>query len=205
MHSPRGVLGFGQTKGRLTSRLGMANKSFGGLTLFCGKSWREMKVFLASDHAGWALKEEVKKMLLRKDFEARDFGAFSLEPSDDYPDYIIPCCEAVAKENAGNQNAGGKKGGENVFGIVFGGSGIGESIAANKVNGIRAAIAYSEETAKLCREHNNSNVLCLGGRTMKPKDAKKFVEIFLRTKFSGKERHARRLKKISWYENKTRH
>ena len=148
------------------------------------------KVALASDHAGWQLKQAVKKMLQEKQIEVNDFGAASENPSDDYPDYIMPACEQVAKS-----------GGQTVA-IVFGGSGIGECIAANKVKGVRAAIAYSSETAKLCREHNNANVLCLGGRTMKQGEALKWAWEFLNTPFSGDERHIRRLNKISEYEKK---
>ncbi len=149
------------------------------------------KVALATDHAGWQLKEAVKKMLVEKGFEVKDFGAFSSQSSD-YPDFILPACQAVSKS-----------GGETV-GFVFGGSGIGECIAANKVKGIRAAIAYSSETARLCREHNNANVLCLGGRTMKQKDALKWAEEFLNTPFSGEERHVRRLNKIAQYEKNSK-
>lgn len=148
------------------------------------------RIALASDHAGFRLKEAVKKMLVEKCFEAKDFGAFREEPADDYPDYILPACEHVAQSR-----------GEAVA-VVFGGSGIGECIAANKVKGVRAAIAYSSETAKLCREHNNANVLCLGGRTMKQKEALEYAEAFLNTPFSGEERHARRLNKIAEYEKK---
>lgn len=159
-----------------------------------GKGFRKglffSRVALASDHAGFQLKEAVKKMLEEKEFEVKDFGALKLDEKDDYPDFILPACEFVAQS-----------GGEAVA-IVFGGSGVGECIAANKVRGVRAAIAYSSETAKLCREHNNANVLCLGGRTMKQKDCLKWAEEFLNTPFSGEERHARRLNKIAEYEKK---
>lgn len=147
------------------------------------------RIALASDHAGFELKQALKKMLEEKQFQLKDFGAFSTENSD-YPDFILPACEEVAKS-----------GGEAVA-FVFGGSGIGECIAANKVKGIRAAIAYSSETAKLCREHNNANVLCLGGRTMKKRDALKWAQQFLNTPFSGNERHVRRLNKIAQYEKR---
>ncbi len=150
-----------------------------------------MLVFLASDHAGFKLKESVKRFLKSSGFEVRDFGAFSEKPCD-YPDYVIPCCEAVAAGRSGAK------------GIVFGGTGIGECIAANKVKGIRAAIAFDASTARTTREHNDSNVLCLGGRTKtrKPGVWKKIVFTWLSTSFSNEERHKRRLKKISEYEKR---
>ena len=147
-----------------------------------------MKVFLASDHAAFALKEKVRKVVEKKGLKARDFGAFTSESSD-YPDYVIPACQAVAASNGA------------AVGIVFGRTGIGECIAANKVRGIRAALAFDEKSARLSREHNNANVLCLGAETIPLAKAKKIVEIFLSELFSGEERHVRRLKKISDYEN----
>ena len=150
-----------------------------------------MNVFLASDHAGYGLKERVKKLLLSQGVDAIDCGAFSTEPCD-YPDYVIPACEAVAANNA--------------RGIVFGGSGIGECIAANKVKGIRAALAYDVYTARVTREHNDSNVLCLGGRTVTRnfKLTKRIVLAWLKTPFSRASRHKRRIRKISDYERKAK-
>ncbi len=151
-----------------------------------------MKVFLATDHAGFALKESVKKFLLARGDEVRDCGTFSSEPCD-YPDFVIPACEKVAATKAAR-------------GIVFGGSGIGECIAANKVRGVRAALAYDAFTARVTREHNDSNVLCLGGRTA-TKDArvwKKIIGIWLSTPFSNEARHVRRLAKISAFERRGR-
>ena len=150
-----------------------------------------MKVFLASDHAGFKLKEFIKKLLEEKGFEVRDFGTNS-EQSCDYPDFILPCSEAVAKSNG------------QAMGIVFGGSGIGEEIAANKVKGIRCAFAYDLFTAKVTREHNDSNMLALGGRTITADEnlAKEIVLAWLSTPFSGDERHKRRIQKISDYENR---
>jgi len=140
---------------------------------------------LASDHAGWALKEAVKRHLERKGFTVRDFGCFSSECCD-YPDFIIPACEDTVKEKC--------------FAIVFGGSGAGECIAANKVRGVRAVVAYSDQTARLAREHNDANVLCLGGRTTEEAKAIHFTDVFLSTPFSEEQRHVRRIKKISDYE-----
>lgn len=148
-----------------------------------------MKVFLASDHAGFALKQAVKKFLRERGYEVKDFGTH-VQKQCDYPDFIIPCCEAIAK-------SGGK-----ATGIVFGGTGIGECIAANKVKGIRAALACDVFTARTTREHNDSNVLCLGGRThtSKPSAWKKIVITWLTTPFSNEARHKRRLEKIRNYE-----
>lgn len=152
-----------------------------------------MKVMLASDHAGFKLKEFVKTLLQKEGYEIEDFGT-KTEDSCDYPDFIIPAAQAVAKSN-------GK-----AMGIVFGGSGIGECIAANKVKGIRCAMAYDLFTAKVTREHNDSNMLALGGRTATADEslARQIVLTWLSTPFSGDERHARRIGKITDFENKTR-
>ena len=145
---------------------------------------------LGSDHAGYALKEAVKRHLGELGYEVRDFGATAAVADDDYPDFVIPAAEAVA-------NAKGK-----ALGIVFGGSGIGECIAANKVRGIRAALIYDEYTASLCRQHNDANIICLGGRTVtgNPDLANKLVRLWLESAYSGEERHVRRLAKIERYE-----
>lgn len=146
-------------------------------------------IVMGTDHAGFRLKEAVKRSLLRAGFSIRDFGTDSEEPAD-YPDFIIPAARAVAR-------SGGR-----ARGIVFGGSGIGECIAANKVRGIRAAAAYDAYTAKMSRMDNDANVLCLGGRTAAkdPRRALAIVRVWLATPFSRSPRHARRLKKISRYE-----
>ncbi len=148
-----------------------------------------MHIALGSDHAGFELKEEIKALLESLGHTVADFGTHSSE-SCDYPDFIIPAAQAVAS-------------GECDRGIVCGGSGIGECIAANKVKGIRAALAYDEQTARLTREHNDSNVLSLGGRTVTGNAdlAKKIVSIWLATPFSGEPRHLRRIQKITEYEN----
>jgi ribose 5-phosphate isomerase B len=148
-------------------------------------------VFLAADHAGFELKEFVKHLLKRKGYSVKDFGTHSNE-SCDYPDFIIPCAAAVAKSKGA------------AAGIVFGGSGNGEQMAANKVRGIRAALCYDLQTTVLAREHNDANVLSLGSRTV-TKDKKlatKIVLAFLTTAFSGEARHKRRLRKIAAYERR---
>ncbi|OGF15317.1 MAG: ribose 5-phosphate isomerase B [Candidatus Eisenbacteria bacterium RBG_16_71_46] len=146
-----------------------------------------MRVAIGTDHAGFALKERLKAELLRLGHEVRDFGTDSAEAAVDYPDFCFPAAEAVAR-------------GEAERGIVLGGSGIGESIVANKVAGIRAAVVTSDETARLARLHNDSNVLALGGRTNPDHDAaSRWMRIWLETPFEG-GRHVVRLRKIRDYE-----
>ncbi|MDO8503903.1 MAG: ribose-5-phosphate isomerase [bacterium] len=147
-----------------------------------------MKIYIGADHGGYQLKEELKAFLAQKGYEVEDLGAKTLDPQDDYPDFVIPTAREVA------QNLGS-------FGIVLGRSGNGEAIAANKVEGIRAALCLSEEMAKKAREHNDANVLSLGGDFVDSDTAKKIVETFLNTPFSNEERHVRRIKKITEYES----
>lgn len=136
-----------------------------------------MRVVLASDHAGFLLKEEIKKHLIGKGIDVIDEGTFS-EESVDYPAVMRNGAAAVLEQSAP--------------GIFFGGSGNGEQMAANKVRGIRAALVYSDDTARLARAHNDANVMTLGGRLTSPADAKRFVDIFLATEFEG-GRHQRRV------------
>ncbi len=150
-----------------------------------------MIIALASDHAGYTLKEEIKKYLRSLGYRVKDFGAYSKKPSD-YPDFVLKAAKAVARSN-------GK-----MLGIVFGGSGIGEAIVANKVKGIRAAMAFNKYMARVTREHNDSNVLSLGGRILTSTVAKNLVGIWLKTPFSGSERHVRRIRKIAKYEARNR-
>lgn len=147
-----------------------------------------MNIYLGSDHAGYKLKEKVKAYLLKRGFGVKDFGTDS-EELVDYPDFIIPAAKTVVKNKVAKA-------------IVFGGSGIGECIVANKIKGVRAALCYDVYTAKMSREHNDANVLCLGGRTVTKNWnlTKKILDIWLGTEFSGEDRHIRRLKKISKYE-----
>jgi ribose 5-phosphate isomerase B len=154
---------------------------------------KKKTVCLGSDHAGFELKEAVARYLRRAGYEVSDHGAFSAEPSD-YPDFVIPAAEEVARSRSRSA------------GIVFGGSGIGECIAANKVRGVRAALAYDAYTARMSRLHNDANVLCLGGRTVTGKHATalRIVKVWMDTPFSGEARHVRRLKKIAKYETGSR-
>jgi ribose 5-phosphate isomerase B len=146
-----------------------------------------VRVALGSDHAGFALKERLKRELEALGHQPLDLGTFAAEPPVDYPDYCFPVAERVAR-------------GEVERGIVLGGSGIGESIAANKVAGVRASVVTSDETARLTRLHNDSNVLALGGRTNPDHEAvARWLRIWLDTAFEG-GRHIARLEKIGRYE-----
>ena len=146
-----------------------------------------MKVVIGSDHAGYQLKERLKRELLEMGHDVVDVGTDSASVAVDYPDFCFPVGEQVADGVAER-------------GIVLGGSGIGESIAANKVPGIRAALVTSDETARLTRLHNDSNVLALGGRTTRdPEDAVRWMRLWLETPFEG-GRHVARLQKLRDYE-----
>ncbi len=145
-----------------------------------------MKIAIGSDHRGFRLKEHLKTFLSSRGFEVLDFGTHS-EESFDYPDAAIPVGEAVTSGRAD-------------FGILICMTGIGMSIAANKVKGVRAALVTAVEFAELSRKHNNANVICLQGGYVDFKDAEEFVLRFLTTDFEG-GRHLRRIKKIEAYEN----
>lgn len=147
-----------------------------------------MRVHIGTDHAAFELKEFLVHALQDQGYDVVDHGAHTFEPNDDYPDWIIPCAEAVAASNGAD------------LGIVLGGSGNGEQIAANKVKGIRAALAYNVELATLARQHNNAQIVSLGGRMQTHEEALAIVRAFLDTPFSGEERHARRIKQLEKYE-----
>ena len=138
-------------------------------------------IIVGSDHAGFDLKERVKEWLEERGFEVEDVGSKSPEQVD-YPDFAHKVAEAVGS-------------GRRARGVVVCGTGIGVSIAANRHKGVRAAVVWSEETARLSREHNDSNVLALGGRTTDPRIAELMLDVWLNTKFAG-GRHARRVAKI---------
>ncbi|OGD85154.1 hypothetical protein A2696_00225 [Candidatus Curtissbacteria bacterium RIFCSPHIGHO2_01_FULL_41_13] len=162
-----------------------------------------MRVYIAADHAGFYLKKSLIQYLKIKGYEVEDCGAFEMNEDDDYPDFIIPCAQKVVDDTGS-------------LGIVIGGSGQGEAIAANKVKGIRAAVFYGPSThstnsvqassgqaatqiPKLAREHNDANILSLGARFISGDDAKKAVTSWLEAKFEG-GRHVARLKKIEEVE-----
>jgi len=140
-----------------------------------------MKIALGTDHAGFEYKEAIKKHLQALGYEVQDFGTFTNE-SVDYPLFIRPAAESVAD-------------GLCDLGIVLGGSGNGEAMAANKVKGVRCALCWSEETARLAKEHNNANVLSIGQRQISEKLALKIVDTWLNAKFEG-GRHTRRLEML---------
>lgn len=146
------------------------------------------KIFIGSDHAGFELKEEIKKFLIKEKYKIEDLGAHEYDYSDDYSDYAVKVCEKVLEVN-------GK-------GILICGSGQGMDRAANKISGIYAEVSWNESTAKHAKEHSNANVLCLGGRTVKPPLAKKIVKIWLETPFIPKERHIRRFNKVKEIEKR---
>src|SRR5690348_11915961 len=141
-----------------------------------------MKISLGSDHAGFKLKEKVKALLGQLGHEVKDVGTFAAEPSVDYPLFIRPAAEAVAR-------------GECERGIVFGGSGNGEAIVANKVRGVRCTLCWSLDTARWGREHNDANVLAIGERTVSVELALDIVRTWLSTEFSG-GRHIPRVQQI---------
>jgi len=140
-----------------------------------------MKIAIASDHAGFSYKEQIKTVLIEQGHEVRDFGTHSMD-SCDYPDFIRPAAEAVAA-------------GEFERGIVLGGSGNGEAMVANKVASIRCALCWDLRSARLSREHNDANVLSLGERMMSIHEALEIVELWLKTPFEG-GRHQRRIENI---------
>lgn len=143
-------------------------------------------IYIASDHAGFELKEKLKIFLQELGYEAEDMGNFVYDEQDDYPDFILPVARAVAADP------------EQGRGIVLGGSGQGEAMVCNRVKGIRAVVIYNynEDIIRLSRQHNNANVLSLAARFLTEEEAKKAVKLWLETDFSNEERHTRRIKKI---------
>lgn len=165
-----------------------------------------MKVFVAADHAGFALKNALLEHVRMLGYEATDMGAFVQKPDDDYPDFMTPLAERVAQENARVADC--------ARGVVVGGSGQGEAMCCNRVKGIRAAVFYGSrpvtaaldveggrsedgyDVVRLSRRHNDANVLSIGGRFVSGAEADEAVRLFLETPFSDSPRHARRLAKF---------
>jgi len=147
-----------------------------------------MRVHLGSDHAGLELKEHLLGWLRDNGHEPVDHGPFVYDAVDDYPVFCLRAAEGVAKDPGS-------------VGVVIGGSGNGEQIAANKVEGIRAALVWNADIAVLAREHNDANVISIGGRMHSVEDMTHFVDMFIRTPFSGDERHQRRIDMMSAYES----
>lgn len=144
-----------------------------------------MKIYIGSDHAGFELKGKLIPFLKELGYEVEDKGAFSLDPQDDYPDFVKPVAEAVSQEPEAK-------------GIVLGGSGEGEAIATDKYAGVRTAVWYGGdmEVVRLSREHNDANILSLGARFINEAEAKEAVKLWLETPFSNDERHVRRIEKL---------
>lgn len=142
----------------------------------------QQKIFLGADHAGFRLKEEIKKFMDKFGYAYEDLGVYTDKAHSDYPETALKVAQKTAKYNG--------------RGILACGTGTGEAIVANKVKMIRAANCFNEYTAKMSREHNNSNVLCLGARVLNEDLAKKIAKVWLETKFSNEARHRRRIKQI---------
>jgi len=154
-----------------------------------------MKIYIGSDHAGYEMKEKLKTFLVSLGYEVEDRGAFEFNKDDDYPDFVKPVAEAVVAD-------------KNSMGIILGASGQGEAICANKIKGARAVVYYGSNGLQRdikgkmlgiitsTRKHNDANILSLGARFISLRRAKKVVKVFLETKFSGDERHVRRINKI---------
>jgi ribose 5-phosphate isomerase B len=146
-----------------------------------------MRVHLGSDHAGFELKQAIVRRLTELGHEPVDHGPAEYVATDDYPPFVLRAAEGVAQEPGS-------------LGVVLGGSGNGEAIAANKVKGVRCALAWSVETARLGREHNDANVVSLGARMHDEATALSILEAFLGTPYSGDERHTRRIGMLTEYE-----
>ncbi len=143
-----------------------------------------MKIVLATDHAGFDLKNYVKDHLTKTGYQVEDFGAYEYNSADDYPDFILPAARVVGSS-------------KNTFGIIFGGSGQGEAMAANRVKGVRAVVYYDgpKKIVELSRKHNDANILSLGARFISKEKAIEVIELWLKTPFEG-ERHLKRIKKL---------
>jgi ribose 5-phosphate isomerase B len=144
-----------------------------------------MKIHLATDHAGFEHKKVLKSHLLEKGYEVLDHGPMKLDENDDYPDFIIPCAQAIAASPEDKA-------------IIFGGSGEGEAMCANRIKGVRAVVYYggSTEILTFSRDHNNANILSIGARFINAEELAPVVDLWLDTPFSGDERHVRRLTKF---------
>lgn len=146
-----------------------------------------MRIHIATDHAGLEFKNTLANHLTAQGHEVTDHGAYTFDENDDYPAFVISAAEAVAADTSS-------------LGVVFGGSGNGEQIAANKVKGIRAALVWNESTAKLARQHNNANVISIGARQHTEAEALHLIDTFIAEPFSDEERHVRRIGQIAEYE-----
>ncbi len=150
-----------------------------------------MRIHIATDHAGLEFSEDLQKHLATAGHEVVDHGPRSFDPLDDYPSFCINAARAVVRDQAT---------GIETLGIVFGGSGNGEQMAANKVLGARAALVWSVPTAELARQHNDANLIAIGARQHTVDEAILFIDTFIATPFSGEERHVRRIAQLAEYE-----
>ncbi|GAB3921258.1 RpiB/LacA/LacB family sugar-phosphate isomerase [Larkinella terrae] len=148
-----------------------------------------MKIGIAADHGGFDLKETLRDFLTNLGYDVVDYGAYRLDSLDDYPDLIIPLAQAVASQDVER-------------GVAVCGSGVGAAIVANKIPGVRAALINDHFSAHQGVEDDDMNLICLGGRITGNRVAEEFVQTFLEARFSGAERHLRRLKKVISLENK---
>ena len=146
-----------------------------------------MKIALGSDHAGFEIKEEIKSFLTSLNIDFVDLGAYEFDALDDYPDFIFPCAKAVANDS-------------NIRGIILGGYGQGEAMAANRIKGCRAAVFYNgpKEIIKLSREHNDAKILSIGPRFMLENEIYDIIELWLEELFAG-GRHQKRIDKLDMY------
>jgi ribose 5-phosphate isomerase B len=150
-----------------------------------------MRIHIATDHAGLEFSTQLQHHLAAQGHEIVDHGPLEYDPVDDYPSFCIRAGQAVVRDQAA---------GVETLGVVFGGSGNGEQIAANKVHGVRAALVWSIATAELAREHNDANVIAIGARQHTFDEAASFIDRFIATPFSNEERHVRRIAQIAAYE-----
>jgi ribose 5-phosphate isomerase B len=150
-----------------------------------------MRIHIATDHAGLEFSDDLQNHLAAAGHEVVDHGPTGYDPVDDYPSFCINAALAVVKDQAAGVEA---------LAVVFGGSGNGEQIAANKVAGARAALVWNVSTAELARQHNDANVISIGARQHTVDEAKLFIDTFITTPFSGEERHARRIAQLAEYE-----
>ncbi|MBK0420183.1 ribose-5-phosphate isomerase [Leucobacter sp. CSA1] len=150
-----------------------------------------MRIHVATDHAGLEFSQQLQQHLRDRGLEVIDHGPEEYDALDDYPSFCINAAVGVARD---------ERDGVEALGVVFGGSGNGEQMAANKVEGIRAALVWNESTAQLAREHNNANVISIGARQHEVADAIRFIDLFIDTPFPGDERHVRRIGQLGEYE-----
>ena len=150
-----------------------------------------MRIHIATDHAGLEFSQDLQQHLAAQGHEVVDHGPTSYDPLDDYPSFCINAASATVRDQAAGVEA---------LGLVFGGSGNGEQIAANKVRGVRAALVWNVSTAELARQHNDANVISIGARQHTVDEAKLFIDTFINTPFTHEERHARRIAQLAEYE-----